>query len=74
MYTKDEIINGMCLTYRHDFGTMTNDEQDGVRLMMEKLYRHHFYPVLEDLHDDACCACEQCMEVVAKNLKLAMGN
>jgi hypothetical protein len=73
MLSKNQIINGMCLTYRHDYGMLPAEQQQEIKNQMEQLYTHNFYPVLEDIHDDACCACPQCMAVVAINIKSAMG-
>lgn len=46
--TKEQIINAMCLTARHDFGLngdgfsgMTHEEQESLRRDMEQLYHHH---------------------------------
>lgn len=72
MFTKQEIIAGMCLTLRHDYGTLPEGEQVFIRKEMEQLYEHNIIPLLKDLYDDARCACPHCMATVAKNIKRAM--
>ncbi len=62
----ERLINGMCLTWRHDFGLdrgadpdwgivsgMTEQERDGLRLQMRQLVQHHFLPLLEAQADTA---------------------
>lgn len=73
MYTKEEIINGMCTTYRHDYPFISESDRRGIRAMMEQLFEHNFKPVLEDVYDDARCACPQCMHVVADTIGKALG-
>ncbi|MFG5862734.1 hypothetical protein [Metapseudomonas sp. CR1201] len=52
MADKDQIINSMCLTWRHDFGLdkrhdafgysgMTPDEREALRRRMAQLFEHH---------------------------------
>lgn len=57
--TKDQIINSMCLTWRHDFGLdkrhdafgysgMTPDERDALRRRMAQLFDHHIAPLIAE--------------------------
>lgn len=46
MYSKDEIIKGMCVTYRHDYGLLPEDEQEAILIQMNQLFEHDFKPVL----------------------------
>ncbi|WP_460044150.1 hypothetical protein [Pseudomonas sp. S2_H01] len=60
--TKDKIINGMCQTWRHDFGLekrthafgtsgMTDDEREFLTREMAQLYEHHVAPVIAELEN-----------------------
>lgn len=60
----DDVINAMCLTWRHDFGLnyqdvflgqvgMTEQERDGLRLQMRQIYEHHFLPAILKAKNDA---------------------
>jgi hypothetical protein len=61
--TKEEIINNMCLTYRHDYGLRKNEndppwtsgmtEQDAIMLYrtMEQIYNHNIEPLLKEFND-----------------------
>lgn len=57
--TKDQIINSMCLTWRHDFGLekchsafgysgMTSDERVALRRRMSQLFEHHVAPLIAE--------------------------
>ena len=59
MTDKDQIINSMCLTWRHDFGLdkrhdafgysgMTPDERDALRRRMAQLFEHHIAPLIAE--------------------------
>jgi len=39
MSPTDELINNMCLSYRHDFGLMTEKEQASLRFEAREWYR-----------------------------------
>ena len=73
MFKKEQIIDGMCMTYRHDFGLLGESEKHGIRCLMVQIFEHNFLPVLKDIHDDADCGCKQCMHVVVQTTKDAMG-
>ena len=61
MKTKEEIINSMCLSYRHDYGlrkepgepnwTAGMTEQDAKMLYktMEQIYNNNIEPIIEQL-------------------------
>lgn len=64
--TKEEIITGMCYTWRHDYGLdkepdssflglitsgMTKEEREGLYRGMAQLYEHHIQPIHKDLTD-----------------------
>ena len=61
--TKEEIINNMCLTYRHDYGLRKNEndppwtsgmtEQDAIMLYrtMEQIYNHNIEQLLKEFND-----------------------
>lgn len=38
------LIDRMCLTYRHDFGLMSEQEREGTRTIMRQLYEHDIAP------------------------------
>lgn len=55
----DELIHGMCMTWRHDYGLtrreddiglgsgMTEREREGLRASMRQLWQHDIRPYLE---------------------------
>lgn len=66
MKTKEEIITGMCYTWRHDYGLnkepnseflglitsgMTDAERESLYSSMAQLYEHHIEPIHKDLTD-----------------------
>ena len=53
----EDVINAMCLTWRHDFGLpkgddaiipygMTDLEREGLRMQMRQIYQHHVLPAI----------------------------
>lgn len=64
MKSKEEIINSMCLTYRHDYGLrkLPNDpswtagmtEEDAKKLykIMEQIYNNDIEPLLKQRFND----------------------
>lgn len=54
-----DLIDAMCLTWRHDFGLpfmgdsdgfrsgLSAQERDGLRLQMRQLYEHHIKPAIQ---------------------------
>ena len=73
MFTKDEIINGMCQTHHPFFDALSRDDQDVIKSDMEQIYLQNFEPVLLDVFDDARCGCEQCVPTVIETLGRALG-
>ena len=63
MKSKEEIINDMCMTYRHDYGLdklpddpswcagMTPDERKGLYNTMRQIYENNIEPLLKE-HGD----------------------
>lgn len=63
MKTREEIINDMCMTYRHDYGLdklpgdppwtagMTPEERKGLYATMSQIYEHNIAPLLEKYKD-----------------------
>lgn len=63
MKTREEIINDMCMTYRHDYGLdklpgdppwtagMTPEERKGLYATMSQIYEHNIEPLLEKYKD-----------------------
>lgn len=63
MRNKHEIINDMCITYRHDFGlrkkigdpswTAGMTEEDSIMLYktMEQIYNHNIEPLLNEFNE-----------------------
>lgn len=64
--TKEEIITGMCYTWRHDYGLdkqpdatfmglissgTTKEERLDIYRSMAQLYEHHIQPIHKDLTD-----------------------
>ena len=59
MKSKEEIINDMCYTYRHDYGLdkdpndppwtagMTPDERKGLYQTMSQIFEHNIEPLLK---------------------------
>ena len=47
MRTRDQIIRSMCLTWRHDYGLMADDERDALRLKMTQLFDNDIAPHME---------------------------
>ena len=59
MKTKEEIINDMCMTYRHDYGLdkdpndppwcagMTTEERKGLYNTMRQIYENDIVPLLK---------------------------
>lgn len=62
--TKEEIITGMCYTWRHDYGLskgpdetffglidsgMTESERQTLYKQMEQLYNHHIQPLVDEI-------------------------
>ena len=62
--TREQIIEDMCFTARHDFGIdrefdngfvssisagMTQAERDALRRDMSQLYDHHIHPIVHEL-------------------------
>lgn len=43
------MIEGMCLTHRHDFGALPADQQGKTRTHMKQLYEHNIKPILESM-------------------------
>lgn len=65
MKTKEEIITGMCYTWRHDYGLnkqsddtfissitagMTASERQSLYKQMEQLYTHHIQSLVEEIN------------------------
>lgn len=65
MNTKEEIITGMCYTWRHDYGLnkrsddtfissitagMTDSERQSLYKQMEQLYTHHIQPLVGEIN------------------------
>lgn len=73
MFSKQNIIEGMCLTYRHDYGMLPIQTQMPIKTIMTQLYEHNIIPLLQDLYDDISCDCEQCRAVVPKTILKAIG-
>lgn len=46
MKTKDEIIGGMCLTYRHDYGLLNKDEQASIWVTMKQIFDNDIAPYM----------------------------
>ena len=44
MKTKEEIIESMCLTYRHDFGLLDLNKQNGLRVTMKQIFDNDIAP------------------------------
>lgn len=75
-FSRESIIEGMCLTYRHDFGLLDDAEKGFLRGYMGQIYNHNIVPLLKDLRDDLSCGrtgCEHCMIAVEKTIKEAIG-
>lgn len=64
MKSKEEIITGMCYTWRHDYGLpkqpddgflglitsgMTDSERQSLYNQMEQLYNHHIASIVDEL-------------------------
>jgi hypothetical protein len=61
MRTKEEIINSMCLTYRHDYGLrkaetdptwhagMTEQDAKLLYIRMEQIYNNNIEPLLKEM-------------------------
>lgn len=61
MPNREQIITGMCYTWRHDFGLdrnpdsvfptsgVTPQERDALRRDMSQLYDHHVHPIVHEL-------------------------
>lgn len=54
MRTKDQIVESMCLTFRHDFGMekgafsgMTDEERDALRRQMSQIFDNDIAPHME---------------------------
>jgi len=50
--TKDEIIHDMCMTYRHDFGLLTDIEKTVYTAQMRQILDNAILPNLKDLEYD----------------------
>jgi Ran GTPase-activating protein (RanGAP) involved in mRNA processing and transport len=50
--TKDEIIRDMCMTYRHDFGLLTDIEKTVYTAQMRQILENAILPNLQDLEYD----------------------
>lgn len=42
------MLDSMCLTYRHDFGLLSDEEKDKVRNELRGLFEHHVKPLLNE--------------------------
>jgi len=63
MRSKEEIINDMCMTYRHDYGLrkdpseppwtagMTENDAKMLYKTMEQIYTNNIEPLLEEFND-----------------------
>jgi hypothetical protein len=63
MQNKHEIINDMCMTYRHDYGLrkeqgdpswtagMTEDDAKMLYITMEQIYNNNIEPLLKEFGD-----------------------
>lgn len=66
MKNKQEIITGMCYTWRHDYGLskctndtfvdsitagMTDLEKQSLYKQMEQLYTHHIQPLVDEINE-----------------------
>ena len=64
--TKEQIITGMCYTWRHDYGLekhpddtfaglitagMTELERQSLYKQMEQLYNHHIQPLVDEINE-----------------------
>lgn len=43
----DALINGMCMTYRHDFGLLDEKSQEALRTTMRQIYQHNVKPYID---------------------------
>lgn len=46
------MINNMCLTWRHDFGLLNEQEQNALRSNMEQLVYHCIEPKLKEEYEN----------------------
>lgn len=37
----EDIILGMCYTFRHDFGLLDQNQQDNIKIQMNQLFEHN---------------------------------
>lgn len=74
MDKREEIIDAMCLTWRHDFGLdrqeldgfpigATEHERNALRMQMGQIYQHHFLPALSQARSQAY---EECAKIAEK--------
>ena len=49
---ENQLIYNMCLTWRHDFGLLPDDEMKALYNNMEEVYRHHIEPLLTKNNED----------------------
>ena len=45
-------IDSICLTYRHDFGLLSNEEQDKIRALIIPIWTHHINPLITYIYRD----------------------
>ena len=47
MKTREEIIMGMCWTYRFDYEVLEHSEQKRIHMIMSQLFDHEIKPYME---------------------------
>lgn len=47
--TYNKMIEGMCLTHRHDFGLLSPEQQRNIRIHMKQLYEHNIKPIIDSM-------------------------
>lgn len=58
----ERLIDGMCLTYRHDFGLLPDNEKDGLRRTMRQVFTHHIEPYVKSALAEQKEACARVAE------------
>ncbi|MFA6144046.1 MAG: hypothetical protein WCW84_06710 [Sulfurimonas sp.] len=49
MFDAHAMIEGMCLTHRHDFELLPASQQENIRTHIKQLYEHNIKPVIDSL-------------------------
>lgn len=47
MKTREEIITGMCYTFRHDYGILDSHEQRVIHTIMSQIFDNEIKPYME---------------------------